>query len=432
MLLNKGAKGIHLKYIFKFLFFKVVLDTIYVYWVYPIFGYSGYSLAINYFNIFISYFLLVIMVLSVPKGDSKLSYMILNMHLVIIYIPLLTLLGFGGTSFIFALLAVFCFLIQSIAIRLIPTIRINKIKRDRFSGFLVNCLLLSFTVINYLYLFNFYKLNLNVFNFNNIYDIRSYIRLEGIFSYLITWQYRIINPYIIVYAHAKKSKEVFIVSVLLQIIIFFYLPYKEILLSLALVFIILILEKLRISFSEYFVHILSIIGITSVMIIEFCSLMPFALVTRLLFEPAKIKYQYFAFFNTHPKLLYSEGLIGKVLNLKYPYSQPIGFIVYSYFEPLGTSNSNTGYIAYAYANSGVLGMLMMSFLFIIILLLIDSFSISKNKLYLLSVFIYPMIILNDGDLLTLLLTGGLFLLIFLLFLHNTIDRSDDCHKGEKI
>ena len=214
----------------------------------------------------------------------------------------------------------------------------------------------------------------------------------------------------------RKRRAFMIFSVFLQIFMFLILPYKEILLSIGIIFMVLILAKIKILFIKNFITLISLFGIGSIFVnIYLKAIVPFSLFVRLIFEPAKIKFQYFDFFNNNSKLLYSEGLIGKLFGLNYPYSQPIGFVIFNYFEPLGRSNSNTGYIAYAFANAGLLGMIVMSILFALILLILDGLVGKRNFSKFLSLLMYPMILLNDGDLLTILLTGGLFLMIAILF-----------------
>lgn len=402
--------------IFIYIIFKFILDLTYIYWVNPVFGYAGFELNYNLNSIIFSYILLMILVFSIPKSDRKVSSMILNLHLAIIYIPMLVIYGLGGGSFKFTILICVSFLIQTLLINILPSVKFKRFSPKIFGFNIIYIIVLLLTCITYGYLLSTQSLNINSINFNNIYSIRENLKLgTGIITYLISWQYRIVNPLIIIYAFIKDNKILSILGIVLQVLIYLILPQKEIMLSLGLIFLTLFFSKARISFTTYFISFVNLINFISIYLLSrFDIRMPFALITRLLFEPAKIKYQYFDYFSVFDKLYFSEGLIGKIFNLRYRYSEPIGFIIFNYFEPIGRSNSNTGYIAYAYANLGFLGMIIMSLLFVITLKLFDSLSISRNNCLVFSALIYPMLILNDGDLLTLMLTGGLFLLIFIL------------------
>jgi hypothetical protein len=404
-----------LKMAILYMVYRILLDVLYIYWVNPIYDYSGFLLEVNMFKLTISYGLIFIFIMIIPKTEDRVSYMILQLHFIVMIIPLMTTYAMANMSTYFMMMISASFAMQIILIRNLPLIRLYKIKNIKI---ILICVFGLLTVITYFYLLKSQKINLSSFDFNATYDIRAEQNIDGgLIGYLISWQFRIINPALIIIFYLKKYYKLSIIIIGLQVLLYLMVPHKEVILSIGLIFIILYLAKKNYRFDYSFINFLCLSSIGFVAIYEyFKNLLPFAVLpVRLLFEPARIKFQHYEFFSEEGKLHYSEGMIGKILGLDYPYTLPSGYVVSG-----GISNSNTGYLAYAYDNAGFIGMLFMSLLFVFILLLIDSLIKNEKKNIVFALLIYPMIVLNDGDLLTLLLTGGFFLLIIILFVFNDI------------
>ncbi|MCI3922715.1 hypothetical protein MO973_21005 [Paenibacillus sp. TRM 82003] len=256
-------------------------------------------------------------------------------------------------------------------------------------------------------------------NYTNIYEIRSETSIPTVMGYLITWQYRIINPFFILIFYLKRKYAVSAAFVFIQFVLFFIYPHKEIIYCLAIIFLVLFIERKRYKFDLSLVGGLCLgIPFAAVIYYLFSKVFFLATIVRLLYVPAIIKFQHYLFFSEADKLYYSEGIIGKLLGFDYPYPVASGYLVGN-----PDNNDNTGYLAYAYDNAGFLGMIAISLIFIALLNLIDSLVKNENKTVIFSFLVYPMIMLNDGDLLTLLLTGGLFFFLILLFVYKDISTS---------
>lgn len=399
--------------------FRVLLDFIYIHWVSPIFGYSGLLLEPNNVKILNSYLLLFILIAVIPMTEQRVSYIILQLHFIVMVIPLTTLYAVGNLSTNFMLMVFVCFLFQIILIRILPTIKIKKIKNAK--AILISLMALV-TIMTYFYLLRTQGINWSAFNLGKIYDLRSDQEIsDGSISYLITWQYRVINPALLVISYLKKNYKLMILAIGLQILLYLMFPHKEVFLAIGLILIVLYISRFSYKFASFFIYFLSIGSLMFVSIFEISkNVLPFSVLpVRLLYIPASIKFQHYEFFYSHKKLFFSEGTLGKVLGLDYPYSVPSGFLIGG-----GLNNANTGYLAYAFDNAGFLGMILISVLFVFLLILIDSLVNKENKYAIFALLVYPMIILNDGDLLTLLLTGGLFLLIIILLVFSDIGNGN--------
>lgn len=413
----------HIKHIYKiityYLSYRVLLDIIYLFWASPIYSYMGLTIDVHYLKLFISYICLIAIIFLIPKKNNKVSNMILQLHFIIMVIPITTIYALSNRSSNFFFMIITCFIFQIFLIRTLPLFKIRKIKGAKLL-FVVTTITLSFTT--FFYLLTTQSINLSALDFSSIYDLRTKQNIaSGVMNYLITWQYRVINPTIIVIAYKKKKNRIFSLFIGLQVLMYLMIPHKEVILSVGLILLILFISKRGYSFDSFFIKFISIISVTGVIIYElFGYLMAFgAGAIRLLYIPAIIKFWHYDFFSVNEKLFYSEGMIGKIFGIDYPYSVPSGFLM------LNSGNANTGYIAYAYDNAGFIGMIIMSILFALVLKLIDSLAKDDNKITIFALLIYPMIILNDGDLLTLLLTGGLFILIGLLFIIKDLDSMGD-------
>lgn len=351
----------------------------------------------------------------IPKTSDKVSYMILQLHFFIMIIPLTSIYAMANLSIEFMMMIVICFGLQIYLIRILPLIKIKKIKNARI---IITSILSFLTLLTYFYLLRTQNINIVAFDITSIYEIRSEQKISiGVMAYLITWQYRIINPVLLVISYLKRNYELSFIAIGLQVLLYLMYPHKEVFLSIGLVLMTLFIAKKHYRFDSFFIYFLSLCSIAFAGIYElFKNVLPFAVLpVRLLYVPALIKFQHYEFFLSNRKLYYSEGIIGKILGLNYPYSVSSGFVVSG-----GGGNANTGYLAYAYDNAGFLGMIFMSLVFVFLLSLIDSLVKNENKNIVLALIVYPMVMLNDNDLLTSLLTGGVFLLIIILFVFNNI------------
>lgn len=400
-----------------YLLYRVVLDISYFSWVSPFFGYDPYSglfVDMNYLKLAISYLLVFIVALIIPKGTNKVSSMIMQLHFIVMIIPLSTIYALANHSTSFYLMVLFCFCMQIVVLKYLPLISLFKVKNAKV---ILVSLLSIFTAITFAYSLKAHGIQLTSFNFSSIYQIREGTKTNVIMDYLITWQYRIITPFFFLITFIRRKYLLSLIFAFMQVVTFLIYPHKEIIFSLIIIVFALFIKRKEFKIDLSWATFLSIGTIATIVIHRVMDIVfPLQTIVRLLYVPAVIKFQHYMFFLENQKLYYSEGMVGKVLGIEYPYSQPSGFLV---AHP--EVNNNTGYFAYAYDNAGFAGMIIISVCFVCLLVLIDSLVKNENKLIILAFLIYPMLMLNDGDLLTLLLTGGLFILLLILFIFKDID-----------
>ena len=408
----KTLFNIHIKGIAFVFLYKLAIEIMYFSAVCPIYGYRGYFVEINILKYILSWIFAIAIFMLLPKGN-KISHRILQMHYVTMILPFISIFACSNQDLTFCSMILSAFALQLVILRLVKTD--IKIPRLYFKPSIILLFITIMTVYVYVNAIKFYGVHFKAINFANIADIRINAgQITGLVGYLILWQYRMINPYLMIYSLKKKNYGILVVSIFLQLLMFFIVARKEVLFS---IFLILGLywwiEKFNLLHS-----MLVCLGIASVIsaIIAFNFRLPLSIMIRILIDPAMIKFRHFQIFSTIlPKLQFSEGKIGKILNISYPYDKPSGYIVSELHNNV-ISNENTGYLAYAYDNGGFIAMIFMSIIFICLLLLLDAIACKKNKNLMFAFVAYPMYTLNDGDLLTCLLSGGFIIALFILWI----------------
>jgi len=401
--------------------YKIVLDVGYVYFVHDKFEYMGFLLNVNWFKYLISIGSFLLIYVFVPKTSYKPSYIFIQLHLIIMIIPMLTIYSFTNQATEYFITIISLFILECVLVKRLPEVNIVRIKHSKFILYLV------FGVISVYVYFSMIYYNgipsLNALNLMNVYDIRSNIKYPFLTMYLVNWQAKVINPFMITLSYINRKWKYLAVSIFLQIVLFLIVPHKAYLfIPVAIIATMFLYERYQLF--EVFSKTAALSSFTLVMIYIYTKSiwLPSLFIRRLLFVPALIKFHYYDFFSTNPKLFFSEGLIGSLLNLDYPYDMNSSNLMSAIYFNNPNSGANTGYIADAYANMGLLGMFFMTIMLVIIFKIIDSLSIKIGKGLVIGMAIFSIMSLNDSALLTTMLTGGLLFLIFVLYLYTNINN----------
>lgn len=150
---------------------------------------------------------------------------------------------------------------------------------------------------------------------------------------------------------------------------------------------------------------------------------------RVIFFPALIKYAYFDYFSVNDFVYFSQNSISRILGITSNYNVKIpnliGGIYFNKFEMW----TNTGFMADAYSNLGIIGVILIA-LFLSVILIILRNRIAKipetMQKSIQMIFLLYFIMLNDGPLIATLFSGG-FLVAMLIVL--SIDFQPKYKKG---
>jgi len=332
-----------------------------------------------------------------------------------------TLYALTNQSGFFMCLSSIFFITECLIIRVFPDLKIIRVKNSKKIIYGI-----IFLITGFVY-FSMIRANgqpsLKALNFNRVYEIRSAVKYPLLMGYMVQWQAKIINPFLITTSYIKGNKKMLFISVFLQVVLYLITAHKSFLLiPLAIVIVLNILKKKDFLTIGSLVAPLGILCAFLVYKIFDYIMVPSLIIRRLLFVPAQLKFFYYDFFSKHEFLYFSEGLFGKIFGLNTPYSIKTANMIGGLYLGSYETNANTGYIADAYANMGVFGMLIITLLFTFILILIDSLSKKISKELVIGLCLSPILSLNDGALFTTLLTGGLLLLIMLLYLYSNAEE----------
>ena len=146
---------------------------------------------------------------------------------------------------------------------------------------------------------------------------------------------------------------------------------------------------------------------------EYLKLLGSLFANRIVFIPSHINFFYFDFFSQNHLMLWAESKVSLGL-----VASPLPMDAMHYIGGLMTSNynisANTGWVANAYMNAGIVGIIIYASIIGCIFSLIDFWSGIYGKQFVGAAFIVPVIaMILSADLLIVLLTIGLIVLLIL-------------------
>lgn len=389
------------------------MDWYYLYYVSPNWGYMSLETHVDLGKAIISYFLQISLILAIDWKNEDISGNAVQILYMVMMTPLLSYYALNDQSTLFTVFCVISFLITSITVRIFPKvavfrmIRFSKNSRKIFSiSFII--FVLAFVVI----IIRMNGLNLgtlNIFNSELIYQIRAEGNgVSGALAYVYGWIYRIFIPLFTAYCMYKKKVAGVVFAVAISLGMYLSDPHKEIILGIALVILICFFGR-KIKYGLLMMAgFISAIGAGMVFYLILDSKAAFLgldIIMRVFHIPASIKFLHYRYFSEFPKLYFSEGSLGRLFGISYPYSMSVGRVIGMHFKGVDTNN-NAGYIAYAFDDLGFPGMILAAVLLAVVLRCMDLFLTSHNRKWVTAAMVYMIIGLNDAGFLQWLLSGG--------------------------
>lgn len=420
-------KKSHLTIFISIFLYKTFLHIAYVGFVYKKFEYMGFTYDFNPYKYFFSIILLLCAFISLPKNKDRPSHIFLQLHLIIMMIPMLVIYYTMNKSTMFVSVSFVVFILQCISSEHLPILKIKKIKNSKL---LLHLIISSLSIFVYISMLRANGLpSISSLNILSVYDFRSDVKYPFLMSYLVNWQAKVINPFLITTFYLKKEKTKTTIAIIMQVIIYMITGHKAYLfIPIAILIIIKFINKVDFLRSISNGALFSTITLYMIHVISKSILLPSLFLRRFLLLPAYIKFLYYDFFSNNEYLYFSAGFIGKILNKEYPYHLPPAFLIGDIFFNDPQSGANTGYLADAYANMGIIGMFIIGVLFAIVLKIIDSLGMKIGKEITIGLSLFLILSLNDSAFLTTLLTGGLMFLIFVLFLYSSDSNNTVNHR----
>lgn len=343
------------------------------------------------------------------------SGFLLNLLILFYFIPLSVLFYFSNYStgfllYVCSYLILLCFFDKTIKIN------VNFRLRHSYQFFIVICsfiLILSFLFSIY---YNGFKVKIDLLNVYELRIARRGMNVPSIVNYILSLAFFV---GIVAFYYTLKRRMIFlsIALVFLQLILYSFGASKTQLFSLFLVILV---------YFFYNNNILRLIS-TSLVLLLLLSILEYYYLKsswltdfgtrRVLFVPGKISYAMFEFFEDGSnEFLYLRGSLLRFFGFEDPYAESSGFqrligLIYGGSDEI---NANTGVVGNDYAQFGWFSLLFYPILRIVVNKLFDSVFLNLPRALFFLVSILLTFLFISGAFFSVLLTNGVLLLLFLL------------------
>jgi hypothetical protein len=338
-----------------------------------------------------------------------------------------------------------CFALLSLVPRL-PVLSVPRLRLGATAFWLalgvVTCLFVAVIVLDF-------GLRFRLVSLESIYSVRGEFRAAqvgaGVLApYFLSWQAKVINPFLIAYGLAAPRPLAAVVGVVVQLYLFSITGQKSIFLSPLLVAAIWIALRQRgrwfgalgVWSASGLVATCSLIAVTGSPVLGLANpLRPVSLlVRRLLATPGLLTGYYYEFFSTHPKAHLGHSILEGLVDYPYPLPPP-QLIGSTYFEQIGQVPiaANANFWADGFANFGFPGMVGATLLLAAVLWILDGLAGGSRRWIACMVIAVPTYSLANTALLTAMLTHGIGLLIALIyFMPPDLERAAVIPVGRRI
>lgn len=311
----------------------------------------------------------------------------------------------------------------------VPTLDLPKVVETSTGFWLI---LAAFAIGLYGILIAKYGVYTQIPSFSDVYTQRGEFRrvVSGVGAYLFFWTAKAINPFFLAKGYVDRSLPLFTIGILGQLWLFALSGLKSVLFSFLLLGAILIaLWRDGQFFGNWVVWgLVGIIGLTSAVDTYLGATITSSLfVRRLLVVPGLNTAFYFDFFSTNPHVFLGHSILDWAVT--YPYetrpAMVIGDAYYGHVQGPINMSANANLWADAYANFGVLGILLFTAILGGFLWTVDSVAKGVSLKISTLLLAYPAYMLVNTKLQTTLLTHGLILVFAILYILPRRTNSDD-------
>ena len=397
--------------------FRVFLDTSYFLIITQAFYYKGFFIEYSLGHYLLSW-LIYILSFGIAKDSlEKGSEFFFLIALLFVIAPLTTMYGFDFNR---PLWPVFITILSINIVLFIARIKITRFKSlpvfSNGKNIAVGIsLIFVFFLLGWYYISGVY-FNLDISQVYKFRQMNSELANIGILKYTNIWTYKVFIVFLMSFSLLRRKFFLFGCLCLVQVYFFAASSHKVILFLPMLLFIIWFYfkrtKKLIVIPTLCCAAILVSMG--SFYLIDDVWLSSL-FVRRLFFVPADLTFAYMDVFSNSPKIFWSNSILSNIFD--YPYNLPLARVVGNYLGSEGMW-ANNGFISTGYAHAGSLGVLIYSIILGLILNLINRITYGYFPVWLtISLSIVPLMsLLISADLLTTILTHGLFVMIILILL----------------
>jgi len=407
--------------------YKLALDVMYVWAASPQYSYAGLVYAPSFVKYVIASGMYLVLFALLPKRENDAVGFLLHLQFVFTVAPMLSFYALSGGSSRYMLMVFLAILLQLwIVCRPAPErkpVRITGI--ESYVTVALGVLVLFALVVPLLY--NGFEW-LKAFDFRYIYTMRANATYPPGFGYVLNWITHTILPFAFLVFFARKRWKLAALCAALQVLFFMETGSKFVLFILVPILAVYLLSRtghlLKLLYLGFVcICLVVVVGYQLDRTAADGALHPGVLLNavvgiRAIFHPADNKFNFYEFFSQHPQIHFSDGMVGKLFSLTYPYAGSSGQVIHAAGGgEFLKANMNTGYLGEAYAQLGFLGILLMAALLGLILRALSGYSRRETFPILTALFSVYIIVLNDGALFTTLFTGGMLVAFLLVFIY---------------
>lgn len=404
-------------FILSMVMFRILLESSYAAILSEKFFYLGYAISLDVLNYIFSWILFLLSMLMVDNSLKKVSdYFFISIFLSLL-VPILIVYGYDDDR---SLAPAGGVMLSMFIIKWLVSSKTLKVRSLRtISGGVSASSKLAWVFVLFLLVWYFYSGVAFNFNFLQVYDYRADNAERSAFSllaYTNSWTYQIFSMFLLSLALYRRNFLMALTIILIQVYFFAASAHKTILfLPLVVMFIWFYFRRNNDLIVFPVIYSLAVaISIISHYFYDDIYLSSF-ISRRVLFTPALLSYAYFDFFENNSFVMWSNSIFSGFFN--YTYFDTVGKTIGGYLgrEDMGANN---GYVSMGYAHLGWIGIILYSLLLGVILKFIDFLCDEKIPLWFaVAIFSIPIrSVVQSSDLLTVLLTHGMLISIFMIWM----------------
>ena len=415
-----------------FILFKTILDVVYVTIQQRLFGYYGFSLAVIPERIVIGWLIFLFTGLFVQSEDRRITSVFIYTYFLLSLVPSIVYYQFNlDSSFSLVGYQFIPLIIMSLLFRVpVKNTEKSNTKRIKISnGFLMFSVVLFLGSYLLLMIVENGIPSLDFLSFSTVYLVRSEYEASTILTIVQNIVCKIVCPLLLF--ESIKEKKWFLLGFVVVVELYTYAVtgFKTYLFILVLSVLLSIFPKLNIkkaitiglplaALITVFEHLITKDNMLYALIIE-----------RVFFLPAKIKNCYFDYFEQHEFVYFSQSSFAKAFGISSNYSINIPNLIGEQYFGRPDMWTNTGFIADAFSNAGLIGVIIICGVLSLILLLARKYMTEIPDPFYKAIeilFVLYFVSLNDGGAISILFSGGMLaLLLMTMFIDFNYQKNAD-------
>jgi len=299
----------------------------------------------------------------------------------------------------------------------IPIIKIGTLKEGRTIGIFLLIIMVVAVAASMIAKGGLSHFNLDL---SKVYEHRGEVGLlinAGIWGYINTWVYKVVNPALIAWALWRKRYRLFLIFTALQVLFFAISSHKSVLFYPVLILAVYFFVRKKEAFKYITWGLIGVIIFSSCIYLIFDNIWLASLfVRRVFFVPAQLNFAYYELFSSIGYVYLSNSVFSSFLD--YPFEYNYANMVSLYLLGHPDTNCNNGFLATGYMHFGYLGMWIFSIIVGLLLWIADSLVGKRMPKWLgISILTVPFFSLfTSADLTTAILTHGIFIGCLILLL----------------